>query len=427
MPGGAVAENAPRISAGELIGIAQGILRSYAALAEDDDFDSLLRTDALMDAMSVAYREAIEAHEDDEGNLLPTWSGYTLAAYAAFHLMHSGPQLFADGELPPSHPFGNGSGIAGLSNPGYLQGCALLVSQGVIKKAERIDMSRGLKSEYAKPLVDDAIRTLNLVAKAPDLTAKSIVSKLDPCFRAIAAKKQPWNVRTLIQRRWKSAVAVAVALLVGMGTATGFSYAAWHADPVAPPAPPMPPPPPPVVGTLPAASVRPAIAANVTEKLEVTAVGDASVALVEIDPWAAPPSTPSVLILDDPLRSQLNISVKLRLQVPVSQGGANPSLLLSAGWGAGTMVVSGRTTLTNANHRLEPEGIHDLEKPGDQISIGLDGDTTETIIKMMIAVDTPGSFLCGYNPAPASILLTTPGEKRPVLVTAIPIYVVKNC
>ncbi|MCV7070301.1 hypothetical protein H7H73_07235 [Mycobacterium rufum] len=95
MPGGAVAENAPRISAGELIGIAQGILRSYAALAEDDDFDSLLRTDALMDAMSVAYREAIEAHEDDEGNLLPTWSGYTLAAYAAFHLMHSGPQLFA--------------------------------------------------------------------------------------------------------------------------------------------------------------------------------------------------------------------------------------------------------------------------------------------------------------------------------------------
>ena len=423
-----VAEDGPRINAGELIGFAQGILRTYAAVPAGE-FDILLRTDALMDVMSVAYREAIEAHQDEDGNLLPTWSGYTLAAYAAFHLMHAGRRLFEKDELPQSHPFGDRSGIAGLSNPDYLQGCALLVGQGVILKAEQIDISRDLKSEIAKPLVDDAIRTLSLVAKDPDLTAKSIVSKLDPCFRAIAEKKPHWKrrVRTLAQRRWKSAVAVAVALLLGMGVATGFSYAAWHHDPTPPPAPPMPPPLPPAVGTLPAASVRPAVAPNVTEKIEVTAVGDASIPLVEIDPWAAPPSAPSVLVLGDPLRSQLNISIKLRLQVPASQGAPNPSLLLSAGWGAGTMVVSGRTTLTNANHRLAPEGIRDLEKPGDQISIGLDGDTTETIIKMMIAVDTPGNFLCGYNPAPASILLTTPGEKRPILVTAIPIYVVKNC
>lgn len=405
-------------------------MSSYAALPEEAAFIDVADWNALMDAMSTAYSEAWCEHHDEAGNVLGTACGYRLAAYAAFYLVQSRRQVFKRQLLPLPRRFRKG--IAGVAAPGYLQGCALLVAQGVVQRTEGVDMSIGLKRSLAGPPVEDMIKTLNMVAGESAVTANSVVDDLEQHLRTIADKrKRSWSHRlpAPIRRHWRPTLCVATALLMGIAGATGLSYLAWHRDIPAPP---------PEVGTLPAVAVGNGVATNVTQKLLVTPVGSPAAPL-EIDPWAAPPMSPIVLVYDDPYRSQLDIKVKLSL---ANSEGVNPGLWLKAGWAAGTMAVSGRTTITNASHR-EPQGISDLQKPEDKIAINLEPHSgagpdpgPETTIEMMLSInpgddgqiaDNAKNFFCGYNPAPASILLTTPGVERPILVTAIPIYVVKNC
>lgn len=429
LSGGAVAEDDPQLTASKLGNLAWDVLASYAALPKETPFIDIADWDAVMDAMSAAYREAWSDHHDDAGNLLDTASGFRLAAYAAFYLVQSHRLIFNKDFLPPPRRFRKG--LPGVAQPAYVQGCALLVAQSVIDSTEGVNLSVGLKRSLAQPPVEDMIRTLNMVAGASGITANDATGDLEQNLRRIASKKLDWarKVPAPIRRRWRPIALSSVVALVAGAAATALSYLAWHRDEPAPP---------PAVGTPPAVAVGDVVASNVTQKLVVTPPGPQSAPL-EIDPWAAPPVSPVVLVLNDPLRSQLSVEVKLRL---ANSQGDKPALWLKAGWAAGTMAVSGQTTITNAAHD-QPEGIGDIQRPEDKIPISLDpapdagsGPGPETTIKMMLSVN-PGDeqqlgdnakfFFCGYNPAPASILLTTPGEKRPILVTAIPIYVVKNC
>ncbi len=430
LSGGALAEETPQFTASQLGNLAWDVLSSYAALPKETPFIDIANWDAVMDAMSEAYSDAWGDHHDAAGNLLDSACGYRLAAYAAFYLVRSHRLIFNKGLEPTPQRFRKG--IAGVAAPPYLQGCALLVAQSVVDSTVGVNMSMGLKRSLAQPPVEDMIRTLNMVsAGASGVTANVAAGDLEQNLRRIAAKKRYWarRIPKPIRRHWRLTLSVVTALTVGSAAATAWSYAAWHREDLAPP---------PAVGTPPAVEVGSAVASNVTQKLMVTPVGSKAAPL-EIDPWAAPPVSPVVLVLDDPLRSQLSIEVKLRLS---NSQGEKPGLWLKAGWAAGTMAVSGQTTITNAAHD-QPQGIGDLQKPEDKITISLDPDPDaglgpglETTVKMMLSVnpgdehqlgDNAKNFFCGYNPAPGSILLTTPGEKRPILVTAIPIYVVKNC
>jgi hypothetical protein len=430
------------LSAGWLTTQAEGILRDCSVLEFGDLFEARVDRNELFEAMSEAQEQASTGHVDRKtARRSKTWSPYVLAACAAYQLVYAHRSIFKN-EVPEFRPAMSGIAVPYQADVITIQDCALRLAEKVLSQTGNVNLlPDGFNSDYAEAQVRRFLDLLNLVPFQDQTTIKTTAPKLVDCLQQLAGKTT-WRHRAEVavrrQVRLRPLSGVMLALLVGLLVATVIAYIAWP-DPPAVPA----------SGSVEAMTTAPVLA-NVTEQVSAVVIDDAvdddEQHQLDLDPWSAPPTVPVVLKLNDPLNNVLEIQVRLRLQ---DSDGSNPRVNLGVQWAPGTGPVTAQTTVTNAIQTSPTGGrVPDLVAPAQVLPLKLDKDPgrTETVVTMMATTNpknvpnagatmVPTTFRCGYNPAPISILLS-PGDETDVgndgstdrvLVTVVPLYVLKSC
>lgn len=429
------------LSAGWLTNRAEDILRECSVLEFGDLFEARVDRNALFDAMSEAQEEASTGHVDRKtARRSKTWSPYLLAACAAYQLVYAHRGIFKE-QVPEFTPAISGIAVPYQTDTITIQDCALRLAEKVLSQTENVNLlPDGFNSDYAEPEVRRFLNLLDLARSQDQTTIKTTAPKLANCLQQLAGKTTRRHRAAVALRRQirnKPLSVVASALVVGILVTTVVAYLAWPAPPAVP-----------ASGSVEAMTTAPVLA-NVTEQVSAVVVDDVDddeQHQLDLNPWSAPPTVPVVLKLNDPLNNVLEIRVRLRLQ---DADGPNPRVNLGVQWAPGTGPVAARTTVTNAIQTSPTGGgVPDLVAPAQVLPLMLDKDRerTETVVTMMATTNpanvpnagatmVPTTFRCGYNPAPISILLSpgdetgvgTPGSTDKVLVTVVPLYVLKSC
>ncbi len=347
-------------------------------------------------------------------------SEYLLAACAAYELVFSCEDVFK-GNPPERYRIIDGT--ASLFQKGSLQDCALRLAEEVLLPEVELASEIYNSSDFPIKPVRKFRKLLQSVPGQSESTISAIAPLLEKQLRLLAGKQSKRaralaKVRHRIRRR---PLRTTIACLV-TGALAVFGVALWF-WPSAP-----------TVTGSPAAMTTEPVLPNVFEQVTASVVGTGLE--VGVNPWSAPPGQPLTLKVGDPEKSQMEVIVKLRLQEPF---GGGRGIDLGAQLPPGTVFADAQTTVQNAANKV-PKSVPELLRPKDVISLSLDDDGTETVVKMMVSISSndnprasatvsPMTLRCGYNPAPVSILLSPPANQDPekFLVTVVPMYVLKPC
>lgn len=426
--GGALTEGAPAVirkDASWLADVADRILRDCAVIGRDEIFDTRTDYNALYRAMARAQAEAHpgDAHSVDQGEdaAQSAESEYLLAACAAYELVFSCNEVFKNN--PPERYRITDGTAASLFQKGSLQDCALRLAEEVLLPEVELAPEIYNSSDFPIKPVRKFRKLLLSVPGQSESTITAIAPLLEKQLRLLAGKQSRRarafaKVRHRIRRRpLRTTIACLVA---GALAATGVAIWSWPSAPT-------------VTGSAEAMTTKPVLS-NILEQVTASVVGDSLE--VGVNPWSSPPGQPLTLKVDDPEKSQMEVTVRLRMQEP---DGRRPGIDLGAQLPPGTVFADAQTTVQNAANRV-PKSVPELLRPKDVISLSLDDDGTETVVRMMVSISSndnprasatvaPMTLRCGYNPAPVSILLSPAGNQDPekFLVTVVPMYVLKSC
>jgi hypothetical protein len=409
--------------AGTLTAEAGDILHKYA-LVPSGEFESRINRGLLLDAMCDAQEEAIKHSQ----RRLKSGSEFYLAACAAYQLVYRHREIFKN-NVPTFVPPRAGIASAFHQDTITIQDCALELAEKILGKTREVNLvPEGFKSEFAAQPVKEFLRLLDRVPGQSQSTIRATAPRLAKELRKLARKKTRLDrVGETVRRRIRLyPLASAGSGIVVGGLIIGVvAYCLWPQAPVVPPA----------VGTSEAVTAAPALP-NVTEQVSAYVVNDEQ-HQITIDPWSSPPTTPVVVKLGDDDHNQLHIEVKLGLK-----DGLHAGVDLSVQWAPGTVPVASQTKISNAVNKTPQRAPHDLVDQLDPLALSLDKDQdqTPTIVTMMMSTNpndnrdnagkiTPGTFHCGYNPAPVSLFVSPSGNSDPdkKLITVIPVYVLKTC
>lgn len=419
--------------------------RAQVSHAHGDPFTA--HTIDLQRLMGRARNEALMGCIDGSGALNGEWSGYRLAAYAAYYLV-SRHGDYATGPTPALRADDQAAlGDLVLGETSYLQVCAIDLADAIIKWTEQVDAASA-PAELVLPDVKAIANSLNFVLmRGVDAHANEMVPTLQRQLESLGAAVEDGTTRRARARRvvsqtWRHAVtsgrALAVAsLLVVVLVVALIGYVILRPESAAPavsvPA---------EGGTTAAPVVR-----DVFERVEAQTPDDRRSAAT---PWSADPEP---IILDPSNRDRSGVTVTVTLNVDPVRDRDVP-VWLSFGRPAGLSYVQGETKMSNKNGRDQPQPLPE-PLPGPvppnpdalRIPLTLAGDGTPTAYTTKLIlnelqgpqqVDIPPPadptqpssatvLRCGLNALPFNVLLTGAESQGEWVNITIPLYVLKRC
>lgn len=399
----------------------------------------------LQRVMGRARNEALMGCIDGSGALNGEWSGYRLAAYAAYHLV-SRHDDYATGPMPAVRPDGQGAlGDLVLDDTNYLQVCAIDLADAIIQMTEQVDAVIA-PAESVLPDVTDVANSLNFIRmRGADTHTNEMVPRLQRQLESLGATVEKGSTRRArarraVSRTWRRTVtprrAVVAALIAVVLAIALIGYLVLRPEAAVPPV------------TVPAEGGTTAgpVVRDVFERVDVTTPDERRSSAT---PWSVEPEP---IILDPDNRDRSGVTVTVTLTVnPVRD--RDVPVWLSFGRPAGLSYVPGETKMSNKNGRDQP--LPPPEPPPGPVPpkpdelrtpLTLAGDGTPTVYTTKLILNelqgpqqvdiqpadptqpsTASVLRCGLNALPFNVLLTGAESKGEWVNVTIPLYVLKTC